>query len=122
MKAQEIAQKTQVKISKETQKIIDSLLESERLAFDEKEEKFTYRLLRPLTLEDGGRIELLTIAESTGADIASVTADMATETVLAMQQIIAIQNNYPTEIIKRIKQRDYTMLSILLGFFASPLL
>lgn len=118
MKAKEIADYLGVEIQDNTAVSIDKLINSQRLRFDPETEKFTYQLRKPVNLEDGTQIEFLSVTEADGKDMIRVTANAESEPVRALWQMLAAQNNQPTALMERIKQRDLTVLATLLGFFA----
>ena len=87
-----------------------------RITFDQESEKFTIRLRSPITLENGEKVESVTMREPIGKELMydkKRTDDMA----FALRMYSKLSGQ-PLGVIERLKERDLVTLSGILGFFA----
>lgn len=88
-----------------------------RVIFDAASESFTVQLRKPIKLENGKAIDSLTIGEPTGGQIlaAGKLKDQVSQSYSLLASVTGLDS---PALIERMVQRDITVASGLLGFFA----
>lgn len=90
-------------------------LKSGRLDFDTAEQAFTVELQKPITLDNGQTIDVLTLQEPTADQIRK--ANKINDPVELAVRLIGYATGQPEGYIGRIRQRDLNLLGALVGFF-----
>ncbi len=97
-----------------------------RIDFDAASETFTYRLRSPVALENGTKLAEVKVADITVRQFADayksikVTAGAAKEASVSMDSVLlqlSAATGQPFGVVERLKNRDFTMLQALMGFF-----
>lgn len=115
MTAFEIAKELGIKNKEEIQQVIDELINDKKLNFDPETKTFSYSLRNPLNLANGNTIDLISIKEPTGGDIAEITD--ITQPIAMSIGIVSKQNEIPRAIIERIGISDLTNIIQVINFF-----
>lgn len=103
------------KIDDDNRERVLSLIEKDRLMFDEEAESFTMRLRKPIELDNGKTIEELTIKDPTAEQLQK--ADKNDGGFALTLRTIGFVSGQPIGVINRMKSRDLTAASAVLSFF-----
>jgi len=95
-------------------KIISAIMRG-RIAFNESEEKFIYKLRKPINLENGNVISEIIIGEPKSKDMHNISEKNLFQSSLKM---ISACSGQPLGVIDRLGMKDITILSTLMAFFA----
>ncbi len=79
-------------------------------------DSFLYLLAAPVKLENSTMLESITISEPTCAQLRDAAKGKAGDMDTAIRLISSLSSQ-PVGVIERIKQRDFTLLAELVGFF-----
>lgn len=104
-----------ITLDAENRERILSLIEKDRLIFDEEREEFTLRLRKPIELENGKTIEELLIKDPTAEQLQK--ADKSDGGFALTLRTIGFVSGQPIGIINRMRSRDLTAASSVLSFF-----
>lgn len=104
-----------ITLDAENRERILSLIEKDRLMFDEEREEFTLRLRKPIELENGKTIEELIIKDPTAEQLQK--ADKNDGGFALTLRTIGFVSGQPIGVINRMKSRDLTAASAVLSFF-----
>jgi len=98
-----------------------------RITFDAERETFTYRLMKPIQLENGEDIETITVEEPTAEyrfakqtmrlHSTSQSGGTAEMDIGEDGRYLSATTHQSINMLKRLKNRDYVVLSELAGFF-----
>lgn len=87
-----------------------------RLAFDSTTEEFTYRLRKPIALENGKSIEVFGIREPNAGQIRDSSRTTKDETEQSLR-LLSFITGQPLGVIERIGQKDLMVAGSLFAFF-----
>jgi hypothetical protein len=87
-----------------------------RIVFDEAQQVFTVKLLRPVQLENGELVDSLTIREPSSGQIRQAAQGKG-EIEVTMRLLSAVTGQ-PVGVLDRVVQRDLLILSEAFSFFA----
>jgi hypothetical protein len=88
---------------------------SGRLTFDWDAEKFAVKLIQPIELQNGDRVESITIAEPAVEQI-KASNNTADDFMMTLSVLSAVSGQ-PLGVINRLKMRDISLAGSVLAFF-----
>jgi hypothetical protein len=86
-----------------------------RLSYDLESDSFSYKLIKPVNLSDGSKLELVSIREISLKELRGIRGG---ETIDSGISIIAKACNLKADQLEELKQRDFGKINaVILGFF-----
>ncbi len=99
------------------ERIVQSVMAG-RLSLDEGTEQFTYKLRKPVALENGGTLEELRIGEPTTGQVRDANKAGGKDQFEVSLRLLSYITGQAVGVLARIGQKDLMALGVLFGFFA----
>jgi hypothetical protein len=102
-------------LDEDTRGIILRGIASRRLSFDWDSEKFNVKLIQAVELQNGEKVESISITEPTVDQMRS--ANMVKDDFAATLAVLSSASGQPLGVINRLKMRDISLAGSVLAFF-----